>query len=245
MEAISTVVPHILVLFVTALLHFVCSTVISPRLVGALPRGAHRKSHMKEHQQYLALGQLVHSLLVSSLAVFSVLNYDSETLAKSWVALMAVEISLSFFEIELVTTLIYFPSTLLEDKMGLLHHISGIVGLLISLYWKGFLIKLAIIKLLSQLSVPFLILRLYLLDCGKSKTLSYLVVFSLMILVYFASRIAVIPWFWITFSEFVQRQEVATFLAVLEGFTSLTLDILNICWLKLMVYTYVKYFPVL
>ena len=117
---------------------------------------------------------------------------------------VAVEISLAFFVAELFTTLIFFPDAFVQDKGDLIHHVFGVVGLLISVYRLN---AIAMFRLLSQLSLPFLLLRLYLLECGKRDTLVYLLVYTALILVHFVSLIAIFPWHWRLFAFSVQTED--------------------------------------
>ena len=237
----ATFIPHVFVIFLTSLVHVVCSSVISPRLVKAWPRAIQLRN-VKDHQAYLVLGYITHSLVVGSIALFCFQRYDSETTADSLLPLIANEISLSYFVTELATVFVYFPNTLMEDKPDLLHHVCGIVGLGITLYWQGILVELSIIKLLSQLTIPLLLIRLFLLNWGMSNTLIYLVAFTAMILAHFVLRIAMIPTFWTTFSVLVHTEGITLFVAVI-AVVSIVIDVLNFYWLARMVHTYIKYYP--
>ena len=236
-----TVIPHVSVVCLTSFVHVVCSSVISPRLMKAWSR-ATPLQHVKEHRVYLMLGYLAHSLVVGSIALFCFLSFDSETIADSSLSLIAVEISLSYFVTELATDLLYFPRTLTEEKLDLLHHVSGIIGLGMALCWQGLLVELSIIKLLSQLSSPFLIARLILLACGKCDTLIYLLTFTAMILAHFVTRIAMIPTFWLTFSLLLNTDRISS-LVITMGLVPIVIDMLNLYWLARMIHTYIKFYP--
>ena len=233
----------------TAVLHFASSAIFSPRLYNVILLSYGKSTsprHTKKHFQYLVLGNLLHSMVVSSLSVVALYNneYNSDSQV-SWAAITAGEISFTFFVMELLTVVTRFPNIFLQDKADLLHHVSGTVGLFLALCHKstGLVIEMSAIRLLSQFSIPFLLLRLILLDCGRSDTLTYLLVFSVMILGHFLSRIVVIPFFWLIFSEFALTLDIAPLYAILLGSVSLSLDLLNMCWLKQMIHTYFKYYP--
>ena len=104
--------------------------------------------------------------------------------------------------------------------------VFGIVGLLISVYRLN---AIAMFRLLSQLSVPFLLLGLYLLECGRRDTLVYLLVYTAMILVHFVSRIAIFPWHWRLFAFSVQTED-ATLSVVSVVILLFSLDVLNFYW---------------
>ena len=192
--------------------------------------------------QYLALGQLLHSVVVGPLAVyllFSDAEHNSHYSNSRWLEFVTVEISLAFFVAELFTTLIFFPDAFVQDKGDLIHHVFGVVGLLISVYRLN---AIAMFRLLSQLSIPFLLLRLYLLECGKRDTLVYLLVYTALIFVHFVSRIAIFPWYWRLFAFSVQTED-ATLSVVSVVILLFSLDVLNFYWFYSMIHTYVKYYP--
>ena len=101
--------------------------------------------------KYLSLGLVVHSLLVGSLAVFSLLNFDAQTLSESWIAHLMAEIS--YFLTDFVAILIIDG---FKDKFELLHHLCGLLCPLAS---QGITIELTLIKLVSLLLNPLLFLR--------------------------------------------------------------------------------------
>ena len=124
--------------------------------------------------------------------------YDPEALHHSFVPFIAAEIALCFWltepRTELSTTLVKSPRSLLKDKAALVHHVTGVICLLIAVWWQGATMELTVIRLLSQLSVPLLIARILLHYMGMTDTFLYLATFSSLIVVYFLSRIVTIPW---------------------------------------------------
>ena len=78
--------------------------------------------------------------------------------SNSWLEFVTVEISLALFVADLFTTLTFFPDAFIKDKGNLIHHVFGVAGLLISVYRLN---AIAMFRLLSPLSVPFLLLRLF------------------------------------------------------------------------------------
>ena len=236
------VIPHVSVLCLTFIVHVICSSVISPRLVKAWLR-ATQQQHVKNHTVYLVLGYLAQSLVVGLIALFCFLCFDSETIVDSPLPLFAIDIALAYFVTELATDVIYYPSALMEDKPNTLHHFCVIMGLGATLYWQGILVELSIIKLISQLTIPLVILRLLLLNCGMSDTLTYLVTFTAMILAHFLLRIAVIPKFWRTYYFVIVHTEGITLFVVWMAVVSLAIDVLDLYWFARMVRTYVKYYP--
>ena len=139
---------------------------------------------------------------------------------------------------ELFTTLVFFPDAFVQDKGDLIHHVIGGVSLLISVYRLN---AIAMFRLLKQLSVPFLLLRLYLLECGKRDTLVYLLVYTALILVHFVSRIATFPWHWRLFAFSVQTEDAT--LSVVSVVILFSLDVSNFYWFYSIIHTYVKYYP--
>ena len=235
----------LLLVSVTAFLHVFFSTLISPYVLRFWPYTERR--HQNGNFRYMLLGNGVHSVVVGVLSFIYVVArwYHHHTLKFSWMAVMATEISLTYFVIELLTTVIRFPQSVSEDKADLLHHISSILCLIFTLHYRGLqlVMDMSSIRLLSQLSVPLLILRLLLLDCGNGDSLMYLLSFSAMIFVHIMCRIAVIPWFWMTIPAFIQTTEISVSILGLLCLLFVSLDLLNIYWLKCMLLTYYKYYP--
>ena len=66
--------------------------------------------------------------------LFSDAEHNNHYSNSRWLEFVTVEISLAFFVAELFTTLIFFPDTFIQDKGDLIHHVFGVVGLLISVY---------------------------------------------------------------------------------------------------------------
>ena len=197
-------------------------------------------SHLKRHFKTNALGNLLYSSVVGSLAAYSVLAHwnDMKVLHDSWIPYISAEILLCFLLIDLSTT---YPRSMLKDKASIAHHVTGVLCLVVPLWWRGITMELTVIRLLSQLSIPVLILRLFLLDLGMSDTLLYLATFSSMIVVFFLSRIATIPWYWKRAVVFIMETPDMT--PVLLVLLSLVIDLLNFYWFVLMLKTYRKYYP--
>jgi hypothetical protein len=185
----------------------------------------------------------VHSVVVGSLSAYSVLVHwnDMKVLHDSWIPFISAEISLCFWLVDLTMSLVKSPLSMLTDKANIAHHVTGVLCLVAPLWWRGITMELMVIRLLSQLSVPVLILRLFLLDLGMSDTLLYLATFSSMIVVYFLSRIATVPWYWKRAVVFIVETPDMT--PVLLVLLPLLLDLLNFYWFVLMLKTYWKYYP--
>ena len=242
------VVFHVLVLSLTAIVHLILSQVVSSSLFRSRFRSTRGTpaNHLRRHfnnDHKAALRSFVHATIVSSLAIFSIVAHwdDLAAVQESVTAAVAAEISLGFWSIELLRSLAISPHSLLRDKGDLVHHVNGVVSLLIALWYRGITMELVVIRLLSQLSVILLIPRLLLLELGKSDSLLYLITFSAMIGVHFLFRIATVPWYWV--KAWIFLSEVTSTAAVLFCGVSLAIDLLNLYWLALMVRTYWRYYP--
>ena len=250
MDAVS----HISVLSTTTILYYVLSAVVSPPLLRRCPwlccpvngRGGH--GHLLKHfkSRDAVLGHFIHSLTVSSLSALVLIVYwsDMKALAESRIAVVATEIPLAFWATELCDDLVRNPRELLKNKLALLHHANALVCLVIAVWYGGIMLEIAMIRLLSQFSAVLLILRLLLLDFGKSDTFLYLLTFSAMISTFFLTRIALIPWCWMrTWEWAIEAGSMAAVVGTVVV-ASLSIDVLNFIWLRLMLKTYWKYFPV-
>ena len=231
------------VFFATVLVHVVLSDIVSPRLFHSWSDAYWKTKHVHKNQ---VLGNLIHASVVGSLAAISVLEhwYDPEALHHSSAAFIAAEIALCFWLTELSTTLVKSPRSLLKDKADLVHHVTGVICLLIAVWWQGATMELTVIRLLSQLSVPLLIARILLHYMGMTDTFLYLATFSSMIVVHFLSRVVTIPWYWIKLWVFVtETPDFPQVLKFVLCVLSLCIDALNVMWLFFMLKTYWKYYP--
>ena len=136
---------------------------------------------------------MVVSCLTGYILISGVSNWVEHS--KSWLGFVTIEISFTYFVIDLITTAVFFPSALSSDKGTTLHHGLGAIALFLGVYWQRSLLVLSIFRFISQFLVPFLVGRVYLLQYGKSDTLVYLVVFAAMI---FA---IIILWYWMYISS--------------------------------------------
>ena len=241
------VVAHISVLCTTTILYYALSAVVSPPLLRWWRSGrVDRPDHLRKHSHDAVLGQLIHSSVVGFSSAFCLVLYwsDLKALGESWVPVAIAEISLAFWTTDLCSNLVRFPHKLLNDKPAAVHHVSGLFCLALALLYGGIALEMAMIRLLSQLSVVLLIFRLFLLDLGQSGTILYLLTFSAMIVVFFFTRIAVIPWYWLKMWEVVAMEgwSMPAFMGVVV-LASLSIDGLNFFWLCQMVKIYWKYFP--
>ena len=233
---------HPFLLMTTTFLYIFCSFVISPLLIKS---PGTKGRNLRKNEKYQLVGYLVHSVVISCLTGYILLSGVSNwvKLSKSWLGFVTIEISFTYFVIDLTTTAVYFPSALSSDKGAALHHVLGAMGLVLGVYWQRSLLVLSIFRLISQFSVPFLVGRVYLLQHGKSDTLVYLVVFAAMIFVFFGCRIAIIPWYWMYLVQVALQGELPILVIVAWIVVSLALDSLNLYWFYSMIHTYVKYYP--
>ena len=234
---------HPFLLMITTFIYIFCSSVISPLLFKS---AGTNERHLRKNVKYQFVGQLVHSLIISCLTGYILMSGVSNwvKLSKSWLGFVTIEISLTFFVIDLTTTALCFPSALSSDKgAGTLHHILGAIGLFAAAYWQRSLLVLSIFRLISQFSVPLVLGRVYLLQYGKSDTLVYLIVFAAMIFVFFSCRIAILPWYWMYLVQVAVQGELPILVIVSSIVISFAVDVIHFYWFYSMIHTYVKYYP--
>ena len=240
-------VMHISVLSMTTILYFVLSSTVSPRLFRSWSHRTAADSHIKRHFRscdYVP-GYFLHALTVSFLSVFSLVSHwrDTNALQESTVAVISAEISLSFWVTDTLTSIVKDPGSTVRRKQEFAHHVSGIFCLVVALWYRGVAMEMSVVRLLSQLSAVLLVLRLLLLDLGMSDTLLYLLTFSAMILMHLLTRITPIPWYWIKLYVYVTETDAPLVTVGVLVVVSLCIDGLNLFWLRLMVRTYLKYYP--
>lgn len=185
------------------------------------------------------VGNFVFALVVSSLCLFSTINHwkDFSTIQTSSVSTLSAEISVCFWLTEIMSSFNFRDST-----GGLLHHVLGILSLLMALYYRGILLELVVVKQLSQLSVVLLIARLLLLDWGMSGSFAYLATFTAQLVFHFVTRLSTIPWVYWRILDFVSETPEVT-PAITLGLLIVCMDLLNIYWFYRMIRTYWKYYP--
>ena len=234
---------HPFLLMTTTFIYIFCSSVISPLLFKSAGTDGR---NLRKNEKYQFVGLLVHSVVISCLTGCILLSGVSNwvKLSKSWLGFVTIEISFTYFVIDLTTTALCFPSALSSDKgADTLHHMLGAIGLFVAAYWQKASLVLSIFRLISQFSVPLLFGRLYLLQHGKSDTLVYLLVFAAMIFVFFSCRIAIIPWYWMYLLQAAFQGELPVLVIVSWIVISFAVDVINFYWFYSMIHTYVKYYP--
>ena len=133
---------HISVLSMTTILYFLLSSTVSPRLFRLWSHRTAADSHIKRHFRSCdnVPGYFLHALTVSSLSVFSLVSHwrDTSALQESTVAVITAEISLSFWVSYTFTSIVKDPgSTVVRRKQDFAHHVSGILGLVVALWYRG------------------------------------------------------------------------------------------------------------
>ena len=234
---------HPFLLMTTTFIYIFCSSVISPLLFKSAGTD---ERNLRKNVKYQFVGKLVHSVVISCLTGYILLSGVSNwvKLSKSWLGFMTIEISFTYFVIDLTTTAVCFPSALSSNKgTDTLHHMLGAIGLFVAAYWQKASLVLSIFRLISQFSVPLLFGRLYLLQRGKSDTLLYLVVFAAMIFVFFSCRIAIIPWYCMYLVQAAVQVQLPILVIAAWIVISFAVDVLNFYLFYSMIHTYVKYYP--
>ena len=209
----------------TVAAYLLCFFVLSPLLVNSTAR-----KHLRRSRQYQLLGHFVYSVVTSYLTVHIVVSGNMVKEAKSSLGFLTVEISFSYFVTETVTTLFVLRNTISGERMEFMHHIAGSVGLLVGVYCQGASLALCILRLFSQLSIPFLVTRVWLRGSGMKETGVYLVNFTVIVVIFFISRIVIIPWYWRLYIYWVLAPESSLLPCAILGVVSVVLDILNIYW---------------
>ena len=221
----------------TAAAYLLCFFILSPLLVNS---SSTVRNYLRQETQHQLLGHFVYSVVTSCLTVHIIVSGNVVEEAQSTLGFLTVEVSVVYFVMETGTALLIFRHTIISEKMEFLHHITGFVGLFIGLYWQGASLALCILRLFSQLSTPFLIIRLWLRGSGINETGVYMANFTAMIVTFFVSRIVIIPWYWRLFVYWVLAPESFLLPCAILGVVSVTLDILNIYWLYGMIGRFVE-----
>lgn len=209
-----------------------CAFVISPILMSRLL--SPQNKHIGIHKAFFnsLLGSMTHHLLVFVLAAYALVSgvVSSRTVCKAPLGFALVQITLGYFAGDLIVLL--FDPVMGKDLHVIFHHLVGITGLTIVLYTKGMAMFVAISFQLLELSSLLLdiILAMEKLECRKDSVL-YWTTGSLMVVTFFLSRLATIPWHWYEYVVFIAPAEILPLpVRFYVAFHYLFFDTLSLLW---------------
>ena len=175
---------------------FVCFVVSPPirlylaKVCGELPERS------TKHFDTL-LGSTVHAVVVVAftfyIMAFGLLG-EYRVFSKSSLGFITLQVSLGYFLADLVIVLM--DPKLRSDKGSLMHHLAGITGIGLCLYFQGKLMYFIIARLISEASTPFVNLRWILHEFHITDGKLFKTAAHGMLVTFFTARIVTMPWYW-------------------------------------------------
>ena len=182
----------------------------------------------------------VHAPLVTLFCILAVIfdqdgSVENQVLMKSKIGTAALQMSFGFFVGDFY---VIFSSNMSERREFIFHHISSLISMAIGLLFGGRWMMLALVRLTSEMSTPFVNFRWILQESNTPKTTKkYLFCGIGMTVTFYVSRVFVIPFHWYFFARMMfyehslDPERMFPFpLQIWTIFACLVFDCLNIYW---------------
>ncbi len=229
------------------LLAIILPKLLSPLACGIFePRTKDISLKMYTHFHTL-LSSTIHAIVVVALSVYIILSGTLGTnliFSKSPLGFILMQISVGYFAGDFVVCLL--DPYLRSDSSSLLHHITGLMSILFSLYKQGIFMFFVIYRMTSEVSTPSVNLRWYHYQLGNKDSFWYAFASLSMMVLFFFSRIILIPYHWYYLIQTLLDPQCSVIVAlgwqiwIISGFA--VFDILNLYWFSKMVKGARKFF---
>lgn len=193
------------------------------------------------------LGSTLHAFVVSLLTIYLMvygLMGTNRVWSKSPLGFATMQISFGYFVGDFIVSLL--DPKLRSDSGMLVHHVAGMVGIGLSLFYQGKFMFFVVYRLIAECSTPFVNLRYVLANFGQKNGSLYASVGISMLASFILCRIIVIPWHWYEYSTTIVTEEAAVvvplFFRLWLGGNYLVFDVLNIYWCYKIVKGMIKFF---
>ena len=193
------------------------------------------------------LGSTIHAIVALSLTCYLMtfgLMGSNCVFSKSPLGIATMQISFGYFTGDFIVNLL--DPKLRADRGMLIHHVAGIVGIGLSLFYQGKFMFFIVYRLIAECSMPFVNLCYILADLGEKKGSLYMFTGIGMLISFVLCRIIVIPWHWYELLTTVVTEEAAVlvpyFFRVWLGGNYLVFDILNVYWCHKIIRGTMKFF---
>ena len=195
------------------------------------------RSNMHFHTM---LSSTLHAVVSSTLCIYILwygLMGTSRIFTRLPLGFTTMQISLGYFVGDFIVCLL--DPKLRSDKVSMMHHMAGMVGISLSLSQEGNGMFFVILLLTTEGSTPFVNFWSVLYHLGEKDKLLYTFTGMIMVITFILFRIVVIPWHWYEIWTTVMSEECAMtiplFFRVWLGFNYLTFDIFNVIWCEKMI----------
>ena len=190
------------------------------------------RSNMYFHTMLTSTIHAIISTALTSYILWFGLMGSNRVFSKSPEGFVAMQISLGYFVGDLIVCLL--DPKLRADRGSMVHHIAGIVGLSLGLFYQGKFMFFVVYRLIAECSTPFVNLHHILHDLNEKDGTPYIFAGVSMLIAFILCRIIVIPWHWYEILTIVVTEEAALlvplFFRVWLGGNYLVFDILNVYW---------------
>jgi len=171
------------------------------------------------------------------------LEYEEYTKWTNSTAVFTVSWSIGYFIYDILW-MAWYRNDVNPEILSFFHHIIGILALFASL-WLNLLVYFALFQLIAEFSTPFVNLRWMLSALDKKSKEIYKINGYVMMLSFFISRIASIPWLWYTIAHVLPTNSYQQNLSTIQTVTWLSfcvfINLLNLYWMFKMVHGAYKF----
>lgn len=226
----------------TLILHLVVSPIIAERYISDVYSNLGKKRGF-----FISLpGSTLHAIIVSFTTLYMLLTGALGTnlvYSKSKLGFTMLQVSLGYFVADFVFCCM--DKHLRKDKASMAHHLTGIIGVFLTLYFQGRFMYFVIVRFISELSTPAVNLFWCLILLNRKETTLFWVTSISMVVIFFLCRVLPIYWFWkyliMTLLDPASTL-VLWYVRVWTVFIYVTFDVLNILWFWKMLKGAVKTF---
>ena len=226
---------------VTLLCPFVVCPLMYPVLMPRYSSLGKTKSHFNT-----LLSSTIHAVIASSVTMyilaFGVLG-TNRVFSKSPLGFTLMQISLGYFVADMFVCL--QDPVLRKELSSMFHHLAGIIGIGLGLYYQGWFAFFIIYRMISEISTPFVNLRWVFYELGPPYKDSFWYYFASfgMIVTFFLCRILVMPWHWYELLVAITCPSALIVPLVLKVWICINyimFDVLNLYWFGKMIRGLVK-----
>ncbi len=220
---------------------------LSPLACGIFqPRTKNIPAKLQTHFHTL-LSSTIHAIVVTVLVVYLILSGSLGTnyvFSKNYLGFICLQISLGYFVGDFI--ICFMDPHLRSDIGSILHHVTGLLSLTFSLSNQGIFIYLIVFRTFAELSTPFVNLRWYHYQLGNKNGFWYKFASKSMLVLFFLSRIATLPYLWygliMTLTDPQCAMLVKLHYRVWLFCACLVLDSLNVYWFSKMLKGAMKFY---
>lgn len=221
---------------VTFVATLVCALAVAPAISPVVPKYKELDYHKKTYWNTL-LGSTFHSTVLPVFTLYALLfDQLSEEYIFSWspIGRALLRFSLGYFCADLI--LILMDSKMRKETLSIIHHILGVIGIWLGVYYDGVALYWVVYRFITESSTPFVNFLHCMLAVGYPKRSPLFVTNSLLLLiVFYLCRIFIIPYHWYGLYYYVYTDPSMKMIwpVIVQYWMVITyvlFDVLNIVW---------------